>query len=214
MRLTKHAHACVTLTKDGARMVIDPGAFTPDAAQAVAGAAAVLITHEHFDHFDEELIGAALEARPDLRVYGPAAVVERWTAARRGQVTAVAAGDAFTAAGFEVTVHGDLHAAIHRDIPRVANLGYLVDGRVYHPGDAYHVPEAPVGTLLLPAAGPWTRTGEAADYVRAVAPGRLVQIHEAMLSEIGQQSMARILGPGMLTDVPLEIVPPGDSIEV
>ncbi|MFF4338495.1 MBL fold metallo-hydrolase [Kitasatospora sp. NPDC001540] len=214
MRLTKHAHACVTLTKDGARIAVDPGTFTPDAAQVVAGAAAVLITHEHFDHFDEELIAAALAARPELRVYGPESVVGRWTAARRGQVTAVAAGDAFAVEGFEVTVHGELHAAIHRDVPRVANVGYLVDGRVYHPGDAYHVPDAPVGTLLLPAAGPWTRTGEAVDYVREVAPGRLVQIHEAMLSEIGQLSMARILSPAMLTDVPLEIVPPGDGVEV
>ncbi|MFB7943373.1 MBL fold metallo-hydrolase [Kitasatospora phosalacinea] len=214
MRLTKHAHACVVLTEDDTRIAVDPGTFTPDAAQVVAGVAAVLITHEHFDHFDEEVIAAALEARPELRVYGPESVVGRWTAARRGQVTAVAAGDAFAVAGVEVTVHGELHAAIHRDVPRVANVGYLVDGRVYHPGDAYHVPEAPVGTLLLPAAGPWTRTGDAVDYVREVAPGRLVQIHEAMLSEIGQRSMATVLSPAMLTDVPLEIVPPGDTVEV
>ncbi|MFE1322382.1 MBL fold metallo-hydrolase [Kitasatospora phosalacinea] len=214
MRLTKHAHACVVLTEDDTRIAVDPGTFTPDAAQVVAGAAAVLITHEHFDHFDEEVIAAALEARPELRVYGPESVVGRWTAARRGQVTAVAAGDAFTVAGVEVTVHGTLHAPIHRDVPRVANVGYLVGGRVYHPGDAYCVPDAPVGTLLLPAAGPWTRTGDAVDYVREVAPGRLVQIHEAMLSEIGQWSMATLLSPAMLTDVPLEIVPPGDTVEV
>ncbi|GLW56527.1 MBL fold metallo-hydrolase [Kitasatospora phosalacinea] len=214
MQLTKHAHACVVLTQDDTRIAVDPGTFTPDAAQVVAGAAAVLITHEHFDHFDEEVIAAALAARPELRVYGPESVVGRWTAARRGQVTAVAAGDAFAVAGVEVTVHGELHAAIHRDVPRVANVGYLVDGRVYHPGDAYHVPDAPVGTLLLPAAGPWTRTGDAVDYVREVAPGRLVQIHEAMLSEIGQRSMATILSPAMLSDVPLEIVPPGDTVEV
>ncbi|MFD7731201.1 MBL fold metallo-hydrolase [Kitasatospora phosalacinea] len=214
MRLTKHAHACVVLTKDDTRIAVDPGTFTPDAAQVVAEAAAVLITHEHFDHFDEQVIAAALEARPELRVYGPESVVGRWTAARRGQVTAVAAGDAFAVAGIEVTVHGELHAAIHRDVPRVANVGYLVDGRVYHPGDAYHVPDAPVGTLLLPAAGPWTRTGDAVDYVREVAPGRLLQIHEAMLSEIGQRSLATVLSPAMLTDVPLEIVPPGDTVEL
>ena len=136
MQLTKHVHACVTFAKGGARMVVDPGTFTPDAAQAMASASVVLIIHEHFDHFNEELIGAALEARPEVRVYGPAAVVARWTAARRGQGTVVTAGDAFTAAGFDITVHGDLHAPIHRGIPRLVNLGYLVDGRVYHPGDA------------------------------------------------------------------------------
>ena len=213
MQLTKHAHACVSLTNDKARIVIDPGTFTPDAAQAVAAADAVLITHEHFDHFDEDLIAKSLDARPELRVYGPASVVERWSA-RRGQVTAVRAGDSMTVAGFDVAVFGDLHASIHRDIPRVTNVGYLVDGRLYHPGDAYHVPDAAVDTLLLPTSGPWTKLGEAADFVRELAPSNLIQIHEVMLSPTGQQSTARFLSPEMLTEVPLAIVPIGETVTV
>jgi len=213
VQLTKHAHACVTLTKDGTRVVIDPGAFTPDAADAVAAAEAVLITHDHFDHFDEDLIARALEARPELRVFGPQAVVGRWPA-RRGQVSAIAAGGRVSVAGFDVAAFGDLHAPIHRDIPCVANVGYLIDGTLYHPGDAYHVPDAAVDTLLLPTSGPWTKVGEAADYVRNVAPNRLIQIHEVMLSQVGQQSMARFLSPQMLTGVPLTIVPAGDAIAV
>ena len=214
MQLTKHAHACVTLAKDEARIVIDPGMFTEEAAQAVAAAEAVLITHEHPDHFDEQLIARALEERPELRVYGPAAVVDRWTAARPGQVTAVVAGDTVAVAGFDVAVFGDLHAAIHRDVPDVANVGYLVEGRLYHPGDAYHAPDAAVETLLLPTSGPWTKTGEAVDYIRAVAPKRLIQIHELMLSPAGQQATAQLLSPGMLSEVPLTIMPAGESAEV
>ncbi|MEU5443645.1 MBL fold metallo-hydrolase [Streptomyces griseofuscus] len=213
MQLIKHAHACVSLVGDGARIVIDPGTFTPDAKEVVAAAEAVLITHEHFDHFDEDLIARSLEERPELRVYGPSSVVGRWSA-RRGQVTAVEAGDRVTVAGFDVAVFGDLHAAIHRDIPHVANVGYLVEGRLYHPGDAYHVPAAPVDTLLLPTSGPWTKLGEAVDYVRDVAPKRLVQIHEIMLSHTGQQAMARFLSPEALTEVPLTLVPVGDTITV
>ncbi|MBX7555164.1 MBL fold metallo-hydrolase [Streptomyces sp. NPDC004232] len=213
MQLTKHAHACVTLAKDDARIVIDPGTFTPDAAQAVAAAEAVLITHEHFDHFDQDLIARALETRPELRVFGPQSVVGRWSA-RRGQVRAVSAGDRVTVAGFDIAVFGEQHASIHRDVPRVANVGYLVDSALYHPGDAYHAPDATVETLLLPTSGPWTKVGEAVEYVREVAPKRLIQIHEVMLSQIGQQSMARFLSPEMLTQVPLTIVPVGDDILV
>ncbi|HEX4787536.1 MAG TPA: MBL fold metallo-hydrolase [Actinospica sp.] len=213
MQLTKHAHACVSLAAHDARIVIDPGTLTPDAAEAVAAAEAVLITHEHFDHFDEELIAKSLEARPELRVYGPVAVVERWSA-RRGQVTAVKGGDTLNVAGFDIAVFGELHASIHRDIPRVTNVGYLVDRGVYHPGDAYHVPEAPVSTLLLPTSGPWTKFGEAIDYVREVEPQRLIQIHEAMLSPLGQGSMARFLSPEMLSQVALEIPPPGETLTI
>ena len=214
MELTKHTHACVTLDKDGGRLLLDPGAFTPNAAELAATAQAILITHEHFDHFDEEAITRALEARPELRVHGPEAVVGRWQG-RAGQVTAVAEGDQFEAAGFDVAVFGGLHAPIHADVPLVANVGYLIDGRVYHPGDSYYVPPAPVTTLLVPTSGPWTKLGEAVDFVRAVGPEQAVQIHEIMLSEVGQQSTAMFLSPKMLLpDVSLTIVPAGGAIGV
>lgn len=213
MELTKHAHACVTIAKNGGHLLIDPGTVTPNAAELVAGTEMILITHQHFDHFDEEMIAAALDARPELKVYGPAVAVGRLPA-REGQVIAVADGDRFTAEGFDVAVFGDLHAPIHHDIPQIANVGFLIDGRLYHPGDAYHVPPVPVSTLLLPTSGPWTKVGEAADYVRAVTPHQVVQIHEIMLSEVGQRSMAMFLSPGMLTSVPLTVVPVGDTITV
>lgn len=213
MQLTKHTHACVTLAKDGARIVIDPGKLSPEAASAVAEAEAVLITHEHFDHFDEQLIAQALEDRPGLQVYGPGSVVGRWSA-RRGQVHAVAAGQQLNIAGFEIATFGELHALIHRDVPRVANVGYLVDSELYHPGDAYHVPDAPVSTLLLPTSGPWTNLGQAVDYVREVAPQRLIQIHEVLLSEVGQQTVAAFLSADRLTPVGLTIVPGGDTVEL
>jgi L-ascorbate metabolism protein UlaG (beta-lactamase superfamily) len=214
MELTKHTHACVTLDKEGSHLLIDPGAFTPNAAELVADAGTILITHEHFDHFDEAVITAAIAARPDLRVYGPAAVVGRWSD-RAGQVMAVAPGERFDVDGFDVSVFGGTHALIHRDVPQVVNVGYLVDGQVYHPGDSYFVPDAPVKTLLVPTSGPWTKLGEAVDFVRAVGPEQAVQIHEIMLSEVGQQSMALFLSPKMLTpDVALTIVAIGDTINV
>jgi hypothetical protein len=42
----------------------------------------------------------------------------------------------------------------------------------------------------------------------------VVQIHEIMLSDMGQQSMAMFFGPDMLGQVPVEIVPVGDTITV
>src|SRR5687768_8186705 len=49
MRFTKFGHACVRLEHDGATLVIDPGTWTE--REAVDGATAVLITHEHPDHY-------------------------------------------------------------------------------------------------------------------------------------------------------------------
>ncbi|WP_432071024.1 MBL fold metallo-hydrolase [Streptomyces sp. AA1529] len=212
MQLTKHAHACVTVEKDGTRVVIDPGTLTPDAADAVEQAQAILITHEHFDHFDADLIATALRGRPELSVYGTRAVAAA-LGADDARVHAVTAGDAFDVGSLAITVHGSRHAPIHADIPCPDNVGYLLDGgALYHPGDAYFAPEAPVRTLLLPTSGPWTKLGEAADYVRRVEPERVIQIHELMLSDLGQQSTARLLGEQGLTGTALIRLEPGATV--
>lgn len=211
MKLTKYAHACVTLEKSGARIVLDPGTFTPDAKDAVTGAAAVLITHEHFDHFDDALLKAALEDDPELRVFGPRAVLDK-LGGHDGRVRALAAGDTVGVGDFSVAVHGERHATIHPDIPCVDNLGYLVDETLFHPGDSYFVPEMPVQTLLLPTSGPWTKLGEAAEYLRAVRPRQVIQIHELMLSDLGQASTRTILAG--LTGIEITLMAPGHSIEL
>jgi L-ascorbate metabolism protein UlaG (beta-lactamase superfamily) len=213
VKLTKHAHACVVFEKEGASFVIDPGSFSPNAAEIIAGAEVILITHEHYDHVDVAAISDALKARPGLRVYAPASLAGTF-GAYPGQFTAVSAGDELKVGEFTITVHGTTHARIHADIPPIPNVGYLIDERVYHPGDAYYVPEGSVETLLLPTSGPWMKLGEAADYVRAVRPERVVQIHEMILSEIGQNVAAMLLGEKGLTGIPLTVVPPGESLTI
>ena len=211
MKLTKHEHACVVFEKEGATFVIDPGSFSQNAAEIISGAEAILLTHEHFDHVNEGAINAALAARPGLRVYAPAGLAGTF-GAHSGQFTAVSAGDELQVAGFTVTVHGTTHAVIHRDIPTIPNVGYLVDSSVYHPGDAYFVPEAEVSTLLLPTSGPWMKLGEAADYARAVRPERMVSIHEFLLSDAGNMVNSQFLGEKGLTGIPLTQLALGESL--
>lgn len=184
MKLTKRLHSCVQLEKDGRTLVIDPGAFSePDAG---LGADALLVTHEHPDHFDEGRLRAALDARPAAELWTLRSVAERIAPAYPGRVHTVGHGDAFSAAGFEVQVHGELHAVIHPDMPRVTNVGYLVDGSLFHPGDALTVPGAPVDTLMVPVHAPWNKVAEVIDYLREVKPRRAIDIHDAYLADIAR----------------------------
>ncbi|MER5307256.1 MBL fold metallo-hydrolase [Streptomyces sp. NPDC002773] len=192
MKLTKKSHACVRLEKDGRTLVLDPGGFTEE--DAALGADALLVTHEHPDHFDEGRLRAALDANPAAEIWTLRSVAEQLAAAFPGRVHTVGDGDTFTAAGFDVQVHGELHAVIHPDIPRVTNVGYLVDGAVFHPGDALTVPDHPVDTLLLPVMAPWNKISEVIDYVREVKPRRAYDIHDALLTDLARPIYDRQIG--------------------
>ncbi|PZF60214.1 MBL fold metallo-hydrolase [Curtobacterium sp. MCBD17_034] len=214
MRLTKYNHATVVLEQDDVTIVIDPGTFTPESAELVRGATAVLVTHEHFDHLDTDALRAGLDAAPELRAYVPEGVADQVGGDHDGRVVTVGAGDTFTVGTVEVRVFGETHAVIHPDIPTIPNVGYLVDGIVFHPGDAYLVPGVAVPTLLMPTSGPWSHMREAVDYVREVRPERAIQIHELLLSEPGQQSTVQFLGADGLGGVPMSILPVGESVEL
>jgi len=215
VRLTKLGHACVRLQKDDASLVIDPGIWSgPD---ALTGATAILITHEHADHLDPASVRAALAADAGLQVWTNASVAAQ-LAADGARVHVVSHGDTFTAAGFDIHVYGQEHAVIHRDIPVVLNTGFAVDGEIFHPGDSLTVPEHHVATLLLPANAPWLKVSEMIDYAREVAPQRAYAIHDGLLNANGlglMQSLLR-LGPGPAGPAGAEYVrlEPGTSVEL
>ena len=142
MELQKHGHACVVLTDGRPPAGHRPGRLHRPRGPARAPSA-VLITHEHSDHFEPERLRAALDADPALEIWTNRAVAGQLEGPAAG-CTSSAHGDTFTAAGFDVHVHGEMHAVIHPDIPRIANVGFLVDGQVFHPGDALTVPDEPV----------------------------------------------------------------------
>jgi L-ascorbate metabolism protein UlaG (beta-lactamase superfamily) len=211
MRLTKLEHACVRLEKDGAVLVIDPGIWS--GPEALAGAAAVLITHEHFDHLNADSLRAALTADPGLELWTNAAVARQF-ADFGDRVHPVAHGDTFQVAGFDVHVYGEKHALLHRDIPIVLNTGFMIDGEVFHPGDALTVPEDRVRTLLLPGNAPWLNVSDLIDYGREVAPDRGYVIHDALLSEQGLavlENWLKMAGRGADT---YQRIAPGSTVDL
>ena len=212
MELIKHGHACVVLVDGDRRIVIDPGVFTDPAA--FEGADAVLVTHEHADHFEPARLRAALDASPALEVWTNGSVAAALEDLG-DRVHVVGAGDAIEVAGFDVHVHGELHAQIHPEIPRIANVGFLVAGQVFHPGDALTVPDEPVSTLLLPLHAPWSKVGELIDYVRAVDADQAYAVHDGLLNDAGLGVVTGLLGErGPGTPTPIGRLAPGDAVEL
>lgn len=211
MQFTKLGHACARFEKDGRTLVVDPGVFTE--ATALDGADAVLITHVHPDHFDPVPLRAAAEANPALQIWTNGEVAEQLAGLGAGRVHRVGHGDTFTAAGFEAEVHGERHAVIHPDIPRVGNIGFFIDGVVFHPGDALTVPDRPVGNLLLPVHAPWSKVSEVIDYIRAVGADQAYAVHDAMLSPAGLGITQTLFGV-TVHDTAYQRLEPGTTIEL
>ncbi|MDT8910694.1 MBL fold metallo-hydrolase [Amycolatopsis sp. PS_44_ISF1] len=182
MQIVHFGHACVLLETDGERILIDPGTFSTG-FEGERELSAVFITHQHFDHLDEERLPKVLAANPDAKLIVDPGSVE--TAEKLGLRFEVAhPGDAFEVGSTAVNVVGGQHAVIHGDLPQIPNIGYVVDhGAFYHPGDSFFVPEQKIDVLGLPTGAPWLKAGEAVDFLRAVAPRRAVPIHEAVLAD-------------------------------
>jgi L-ascorbate metabolism protein UlaG (beta-lactamase superfamily) len=197
MRLIKHGHACVRLESGDVAVVLDPGMFTE--AAALDDATAVLVTHEHADHWTPELLRAT--AAPVFTIAAVAAHIREQAPDVADRVTVVEPGQSLDI-GVPVEVVGEKHAVIHPELPHFDNSGYLltVDGTtVFHPGDALTVPPASPDLLLLPVSAPWLKVSECIDYARDVGARRSLAIHDAIYSEAGlgivDTHVARFLAP-------------------
>ncbi|MET1022409.1 MAG: MBL fold metallo-hydrolase [Arthrobacter sp.] len=218
MRLTKFTHACVRLEKNGKVLVLDPGNFS-ETVEALAGADAVLITHEHPDHIDVDAVTAALLAGPSLQLFAPAGVAAqlRQKAPEAAQrIRTATPGEDFETAGFSIRTFGGQHAVIHPQIPVVANIGYFVDSNIYHPGDSFVVPDGvTVRTLLVPIHAPWNKVGEVVDFVIGVRATKAFPIHDALLSESGRGLVeGHVTRFGAKYGTEYRHLSSGDSVEV
>jgi L-ascorbate metabolism protein UlaG (beta-lactamase superfamily) len=177
MKVTKIGHACLLIEEGNAHILIDPGSYNP--MPEVENLDAVLITHEHQDHLDVPMLKAVLEKNPKAVVVTVAEVAKKLE--EEGIPSRVIEdGGMMEIAGVSVQSQGKEHAHIYGDMPKCQNTGFLIAGRLYHPGDSFHMPTAPVEILALPVGGPWMKIGEAIDYALAVKPRVVFPMHDAM----------------------------------
>lgn len=182
MKVTKLEHAALIVEATGKALIIDPGSLTTPVTEP-GDAVAIVLTHEHADHWTPEQLHRIITRCPEARIFGPAGVA---AAATGFEITVVADGDQHDVGPFRLRFLGERHAVIHETLPVPDNVGVLVNGLLFHPGDALTVPPVAVDTLALPSAAPWLKLGEAMDYVTAVAPRRAIPIHDAILSAAGR----------------------------
>jgi L-ascorbate metabolism protein UlaG (beta-lactamase superfamily) len=178
MKITKYSHACVLVEIDNAKILTDPGDWTPT-IPSISGLGAILITHEHQDHLDIEKVKAVLADNPEAQVITHAVVGAKLDEAGI-PYKAIEPGEEVTVQGISIESFGTEHAPIYGSSP-CRNTGFLIGGRVFVTGDALQdVPSKPVEVLALPTGGPWMKIAEAIDYAKKVKPKIAFAVHDAM----------------------------------
>ncbi len=179
MKITKFAHSCLLVEEGSAKIILDPGNFSTKQNE-VKNVDAVLITHSHPDHFDLQSIKAILSGNPNAKIFtttevGAALDKEKiaYSLLGHGQSTIVK--------GVKIEGFGEKHALIYQTIPVAANTGYMIGGRLFHPGDALTVPSSKVEILALPLTAPWMKISECIDYAKSIKPKNCFPIHDASL---------------------------------
>lgn len=172
MKVTKYPQSCLVVESDG-RILIDPGFPAMDATpvDAFGTVDAVLVTHRHADHVDRRAIDPLRDR--GVPVYGNADV-----AALLGDpVTVVTDGAALQVAGFEVVPRDLAHQELVDGSPGPPNTGFLLDGRLFHPGDGLALPGLRADVLAVPIAGPSTSFRDAHRFLETTGATRAVPVH-------------------------------------
>lgn len=190
MEIIKYEHACFAVKKNDQIVVVDPGGFTSDFI-APENVVAVVITHQHPDHFDQDQINSIFAKNNEVILFGPDSVIDQIEIENK-QI--VKAGDRVVAGLFDLEFFGGDHAIIHASYPEVQNIGVLINDLIYYPGDSFTLPDRPIDTLALPASAPWLKISDAMDFLTQAQPRFAFPTHDAILSESGKSLVDRMLG--------------------
>jgi len=212
MRVTKFEHATLTIVDLGRTLIIDPGLFTAPLGE-LEDVVGIVLTHEHADHWTADHLDRILGMFPGTPIFAPEGVA---AAAAAYDITVVRPGDVVEVEPFRLEFFGGRHAVIHESIPVVDNVGVLVNGDFYYPGDSYVVPEGrAVKLLAAPVGAPWLKIGEAMDFVLAVAPRRVFATHDMTLSVAGRDmGRARLGWAAEQGGGELVVLEPGEGTDI
>ncbi|MBI2008915.1 MBL fold metallo-hydrolase [Candidatus Saccharibacteria bacterium] len=169
MKITRYTQSCLLIEDGGSKILIDPSG--EDSAVDFGKLDGVLYTHEHGDHFDPALCKKFMEQ--GIAVYVNASTAKQI----EGKPNVVKDGQEFSAGSFKIKVIELPHCPMPNGSAGPQNTGYLINQKLFHPGDGKELKGLQVNNLAVPITGPDISMRDAFDFLKQVDAKIGIPIH-------------------------------------
>ena len=193
MKITRYFQSCLLIEEGKARILIDPSGHEKDHMGKLGELDAVFYTHEHGDHFDAEMALTFVE-QGIAPVYANASTAKHIKASK----TEVKDGQEFKINGVNVKVIELPHCLMWDGSDGPQNTGYLINNKLFHPGDGKELAGLSVDNLALPINGPDVSMKDAFDFAKQLGAKKIIPIHYDYLG--GKPEVFASIGKGMGLD--------------
>ena len=187
MKISHQGHSCVLIEKEGTRVLFDPGTFAFDVNNKkpvdFTEINALLLTHEHADHTEPEIIKQIMSVNPECTVYTNGSIANI-LANHQITATVVSPKQSVSVGPFNITAVDCPHEELPIPVPE--SIGFLIDDTVLHPSDCLHPTLTKNPKILLaPASAPWATANDVLDFVERMKPEIVMPIHDAVYRSPG-----------------------------
>ena len=181
MKITKYPQSCVLIEANGKNILIDPGKYTYEQIDMKPedwkNIDILLLTHEHADHMMPEAIKIiAKNNNPVILTNKPVHDILEKEGIKSEILNP---GQERIIENIKITgvksKHGDLPSG--NLAPEV--IGFLIDDKIYHPGDTVYLKEKPYADIVfVPICGTVVMDAkEVVRFVKEIKPKLVIPIH-------------------------------------
>jgi L-ascorbate metabolism protein UlaG (beta-lactamase superfamily) len=170
MKVTRYFQSCLLIEEGGVRILIDPSGQDSD-TEKFGKLDAVLYTHEHSDHFDKDMAREFLTG--GVAVYANGSTAKHFNT----PPTIAVDGQEFDIKGVKVKIIELPHCLMSDGREGPQNSGFLVNQKLFHPGDGIALDGLQVDNLAVPITGPDISFKDARDFAIQLKAKTVIPIH-------------------------------------
>lgn len=163
------------------KILIDPGTWVfgekISKPADFSDVAAVLVTHEHPDHLDIQSLSEILKGKATLISNRSVSTILKKS---NLYPKILGYGEQIKIGG--VTIEGINSPHGTNPVPMPENIGFLIDKKIFHPGDSLKVSDLPkVQVYLAPITAPWATLNNVVEATKDLSPKTVIPIHDGYM---------------------------------